>query len=365
MNGQEQMKLHLEAMRFAQDALVAKFNGDYPEAKRLNLQAFQLEKEVAMSLVDSSNEPIRSVIFRSAASMAIECGMYVEAEKMVGHALTGNPTDEIRSELRELFEDIKFHQSLDEKGIYLSYNSMLLSFSGNEVASGLINYHEFGNRFKALESLTYRTAERKFNRPFRQERVPPKEIINNFNPYVSSPIRGSFVVEIRFGNLTGQGDLFGPPQESILEEMVECFELASNSKDGDLEKRIGDNDYYENFIKLTKAIAPDGDKIKRVSVTIKDKRIVNIKRSKSEFPTIKGKSDKDLGGKELLTIVGYLKMADAELNRIRIVDDKDSKESKFTITVSEGMSDIVRIFFDDRVRAVVRKKAQLFTNWLI
>ncbi len=356
MSGQEQMKLHLEAMRLAQDALVAKFKGDYPEAKRLNQEAFQMEKEVAMSLVESSNEPIRSVIFRSAASIAIECGFYQEAERMVGYALTGNPNDEIRNELRELFEDIKFYQSLNEKGIALSFNSMLISFSGNEVASGLINYHELGSRFKALESLTYRTAERKHNRPFRQEKVPPKEIINNFNPYVAYH-RGSFVVEVRFGNLTGQGDLFGPPQVSVLEEMVECFDLASQEKDEDLRKRIVDKDYYENFVKLTKAIAPDGDKIKRVSVTIKDRLIVNIKRSKSEFPTFKGKSDKDSGDQNLLTVVGYLKMADAEMKRIRIVDDKDSKDSKFTIAVSEGMSDLVRIFFDDRVRATVRKKS--------
>ena len=47
-------------------------------------------------------EPTRSVLHRSAATLAVECSELREAEKLIGRALAGNPPDDIANELRDL-----------------------------------------------------------------------------------------------------------------------------------------------------------------------------------------------------------------------------------------------------------------------
>ncbi|HFA47501.1 MAG TPA: hypothetical protein ENJ95_00630 [Bacteroidetes bacterium] len=51
-------------------------------------------------------EPSRSVLFRSAAWLAVKAGKYREAERMAAFGLSGNPPKMILDELREVQETI-------------------------------------------------------------------------------------------------------------------------------------------------------------------------------------------------------------------------------------------------------------------
>jgi hypothetical protein len=115
MTSTELLDLHQKAMFFAQDALVATHRGDKDNALSLYKNAFDIEREVAMSLVDSDNEPIRSVLFRSAASLALNCGLDREAEIMISYGLIGKPPTDIHQELLQLLEDVKVQRQLKEK----------------------------------------------------------------------------------------------------------------------------------------------------------------------------------------------------------------------------------------------------------
>lgn len=107
MNTINTKETHLQAMNFAQDALVISIKGDKQQALALYEKAFDLEKQAALSLLDKENiEPTRSVLFRSAAALAKKCQKFREAEKMIAYGLSGNPPEEIALELRELYEDI-------------------------------------------------------------------------------------------------------------------------------------------------------------------------------------------------------------------------------------------------------------------
>ena len=73
----------------------------------LSIKAFNDEKEAALSLrADFHNEPARSTLFRNAASLAMDCRKYVEAEKLAAHGLEGNPPQRLMNELRELYQQI-------------------------------------------------------------------------------------------------------------------------------------------------------------------------------------------------------------------------------------------------------------------
>lgn len=84
------------------------------EAKELYQQAFELEQEAALTfLYDLENEPTRSVVFRSAASLALLCGKWRAAEKLTATGLSGNPPAEIADELRDLFEKVNVKRKLE------------------------------------------------------------------------------------------------------------------------------------------------------------------------------------------------------------------------------------------------------------
>jgi hypothetical protein len=97
-------ELHEKAMEIAQAAFIARIQGNLENVKQLSLKAYEYEREAAMLLLnDYEIEPTRSVLFRSAACLALDFEDYREAERMIALGLLGNPPPEILEELRELF----------------------------------------------------------------------------------------------------------------------------------------------------------------------------------------------------------------------------------------------------------------------
>jgi hypothetical protein len=97
--------IHREAMEYADQAFVARLNREFEKAREFSRKAFELERKAAEQLTDQTEaEPSRSVLLRSAATLALDCGEYAEAERLVYLGLSGNPPTAIRQELQEVFE---------------------------------------------------------------------------------------------------------------------------------------------------------------------------------------------------------------------------------------------------------------------
>lgn len=94
-------ELHQEAMELAEQAFAARRSNDLPTARTYAYRAFHLEKQAADQ---SMTEPTRSVLHRSAATLALDCGEYREAERLVAAALAGSPPGAIANELREVLD---------------------------------------------------------------------------------------------------------------------------------------------------------------------------------------------------------------------------------------------------------------------
>ena len=81
-------KLHDEAMSLADDAWVKRYEGDFAAYKEVIRAAYEKERAAAESITREVDfEPTRSVLLRSAASLALECGETREAERLVSVAL--------------------------------------------------------------------------------------------------------------------------------------------------------------------------------------------------------------------------------------------------------------------------------------
>jgi uncharacterized DUF497 family protein len=97
--------IHNEVMGFADHAFLARLNGDSEKALQFFRKAFELECKAAEHLMDRLDaEPFRSVLLRSAATLALDCGEYKEVERLANLGLTGKPPAEIADELREVLE---------------------------------------------------------------------------------------------------------------------------------------------------------------------------------------------------------------------------------------------------------------------
>src|SRR3954462_287742 len=113
--------LHETAMAFAEQALMSH---DSLNANKLFRSAFEHERKAAELLEDALDyEPTRSVLYRSAATLARDCQDYGEAKRLIEKGLTGNPPGDIAAELRELLQRVRSdetggpaqpHQDVDE-----------------------------------------------------------------------------------------------------------------------------------------------------------------------------------------------------------------------------------------------------------
>jgi hypothetical protein len=101
--------LHRQAMLRADEADRLRKQGNEESARHALHEAFALERQAAeQTVADMALEPTRSVLHRSAASLALECGNFREAERLIAVALSGEPPDEIAEELRDLLEQVYF-----------------------------------------------------------------------------------------------------------------------------------------------------------------------------------------------------------------------------------------------------------------
>lgn len=100
-------ELHNEAMRLAQIARAARENNDLQLAKDLSSQAYKLEMRAAAYLSKSNaSEPTRSILYLSAASLALQCEQSLIALQLAAEGLSGNPPHKTRQALIVLFEQI-------------------------------------------------------------------------------------------------------------------------------------------------------------------------------------------------------------------------------------------------------------------
>src|SRR5262245_51192868 len=103
---------HRRAMEFAEEAMLERVRGNVTRAAVLFRDAFEMERAAA-TLVgpDTGLEPTRSVLHRSAAQLALECGDVREARRLVDTALLGSPPPAIAKELGDLARRVEVAES--------------------------------------------------------------------------------------------------------------------------------------------------------------------------------------------------------------------------------------------------------------
>lgn len=99
--------LHNKAIEFADEGLLAKKRGESDVAQSFFQKAFLLEKEAALATIpNKENQLFHSILYRSAATLALDCGNIWEAEFLVNTALTHKISAGIKEQLIDLRKKI-------------------------------------------------------------------------------------------------------------------------------------------------------------------------------------------------------------------------------------------------------------------
>lgn len=137
---------HSKAMDLADEAFGLLRKGENDRAQALFLEALGFEVEAASLLPPAKeSEPSRSVLYRSAASLAFNAGDYETAERLVGHGLSGFPPPEVREELKVLYENINSKTSFQPQRVVTQEE---INYGQRQ-----LNYYLTQADFKVIEAL--------------------------------------------------------------------------------------------------------------------------------------------------------------------------------------------------------------------
>lgn len=359
-------------MDLAELAFHYRRKGDGEKAKQLFLEAVKLEQQAAMLLpATQETEPSRSVLYRSAASLAFNGGDYGAAEWLIANGLAGFPSPEIRDELKDLYDDVNFMRHLAAKGMELGNAQWLMTLAGNATSHGSTSVDHLLLRVDKLATVFYRTVERLLKLPYRTNGGVSKEIKGLYGLYVNAFIPGSFAVSFQLGRPTNQMVLlpgYEPKKqiepEAVIDEVIKCFEVLEGNEPSALRNRFDDEIYYDNFVGLAKQMAPDGDEIKVVGfTTIRDgKEIpVALRKSRQQLREIPGLTS-TRGVDEMSvkkTYKGILRYANSPANRkfgtVKLVHFETGDTYTIKVPISL-MKDVVQPFYEERVNVLVNEK---------
>jgi hypothetical protein len=339
-------------------ALAARQQGDEVTALLLFHKAYELESQAANALAtELGAEPTRSILFRSAATLALDCSLITEAEKLICKALIGNPPEQVAEELRDLLEQVHFQRHLALRGIELRPEDVQMSIAGKEVGYGIAPMESFLKRVGNTENLIYRTAERKQRKPYRDSGRREKALTDNLQLYITVPRAASFAVTFKVGT-SEQLNLPGLSMgEDIIDELLDCLELYKRGEETKLREKINEEAYYRNFVSLARTIEPDGRKVDMVGfTTIRSgtKKEVSLTRTMQDTPTVRPRDVAAVRNnikedEETVEVMGLLRFANSlkKTDEIQIVSSGNVRHS---VIVPPGMmSDIVKPLWDAQV----------------
>lgn len=360
--------LHPQAMDLADLAFHHQRKGEDERARYLFLEALELERQAAALLQRTPDaEPSRSILYRSAASLAFNGGDFETADWLIANGLSGYPPPEIREELKDLYDDVNFMRHLTAKGIALGKDQWLMTLAGNATSHGSALVDHLLLRVDRLTTVFYRTVERLLKLPYRTSGGVNKEIKNHYGLYVNAFLPGSFAISFQLGHPSGQLVLspefeFKKPVEPevVIDEVLRCFAILESIEPTALRERFDNDVYYDNFVGLAKQIAPDGEDIKLVGFT--------TIREGQEHPVALRKSRQQLRETPSLTrnhesddrairksYRGILRYANSPPRRkyglVKLVDET---EGTYSIKVPIAlMKDVVQPFYEERVSILV------------
>jgi len=358
-------ELHTQAMDLAEEAFFVQKKGDKLKSRDLFEKSLAFEQKAAEQLaMTQDSEPTRSILYQSAASIAYHAGDYDTADRLIANGLAGYPPFEIREELKNLYEDVNFMRHLSLKGLTLDSNQWMMTISGNSTRYGSASAEHLMVRVDVVLKLFYRTVERLLKIPYRISSGVSREIKDNYGLYINSFLPGSFAVSFQIGFPDQQLSIFPDEKKKkplsasdVVDEMMKCLEIFEKDDPISLKERFDDDNYFENFVGLTKQIVPDGENIKIVgftSVRKGEEKPLALRKTRNQLIELSNIHLKEKSDKEIVGVVytGILRFASTPLKKkfgtVKLTETDTGYTHNIYVPISL-MKDVVQPFYEELV----------------
>lgn len=252
--------LHARAMERAEEAYVARLQNR--DASNLWHEALELEEAAAAWFrSDFAYEPTRSVLFRSAAALALECSAFERAAELAREGLRGHPQKDLEVALWHLLDRASFERHLRLSNLVLEPDDMRLSLAGPAAAPGLLDATHYVPRLEHLRHFVTRMVEYVGKKSFRRVGRPASAVAQAARMLISTPAEASFAVTVRIARSPNRdlpGYEFGP---TVIQPMLSVVDAIGKDDSSALEEQVKDAEYRDFFVSLVRGLAPDGEDI--------------------------------------------------------------------------------------------------------
>ena len=326
---------HNNAMGFSDDAMRAKRRGHHDDARELFEKALSAEREALKLMEGVVDEPIYSTMYRSAATLALDCERYRLAEQLAYMALAGDPPGNLVSELRDVADQARLYTDPSRDGNELREDEINVAISGEVVKPGLAPWSDFVPRLNGVRRLLGRiwdfVDEHEHSDMSGARPDGASILIGTLEP-------GSIAVKMRIVE-PGQERLPGTGGSGeVIKKTLQTIKAVNEPNESELTSLIPIEAYRRTFINLVKDIAPDGRRVSQVRFAgvVDGKEVqVPLRRTKASF-NVRTRTMPEAQHKN---IVGRLRYADGFRklgDQIKIIDKNDEA---YQVVVRSGEID--------------------------
>lgn len=246
--------------------------GRLDEAAALYAQAAQSEAE-ALERVPVGRPRTRGIVGLSAVSLYIQAGQALEGLQLAYQLLADRALpDDAREQLLDLALDAERERQAAHEGRQLSGETFVISLRGESVrAGGLVPLDTVVLKLQQFRGYLVRVGEWIGHRPFRLKGSAPLDVLRACVPLISPATIGSYRFELRLEAPT-QLELFDPERtlspDAVAREFFEVLREVT-SDDPEFKSHVNVPEYRDAFMKLIRALVPDGNELVEVEVARK------------------------------------------------------------------------------------------------
>ena len=297
-----------------------------------------------------------SVIHRSIAATALDCGKYELAQQLAAKPLARNPHPAIVPELLEVMHRANFQLRLRQQGLTLAPDEVEMILDGPAVGNdGTIPWTDWRSRITTVIDF--------FNAIVKDSAFKPPI-------YISPPHASSFAVKIKLGSPIASSVAFDgfDPIPVYVDKFMNYMSAVNQLDLRYLKTQFNDQTERQSFLETARSIAPDGERVAHVNFIQtrpnSENRTVEITTTVSALPKPADIKEPDVPKEEEPTeveFIGRLLVADGRVesnDQITIVHG--NTEQPIRIPEDESIYDIIREMWNRQVQAIATRSKDEF-----
>ncbi len=259
---------HIQSERRASEAEALLRAGTTDAARDLYLQAARHELD-ALQTIPPGQPRTQGILSVSAVSLFFKASALEEAEAHAYSFLNQQLPEFARDQLRELLQVVWEEKALKGAGLRYTGETISVSMRGAEIGAGRAPMALVVDRIGGIHTLLYRITEWLGGFPFRTRGAPPDVVRELCQPWVGEPQAGSYRFAVRFVQ---------PIQLELIPALtinpsdlnrwffrfVRAVSPTTLTPSESVQDLIPDTRYRHAILKLTRNIAPDGQRVKEI-----------------------------------------------------------------------------------------------------